>query len=362
MKLMILTGKFGMGHWAASLSLKQQLERSLGARVEVVDLFAAALPELSPALYKSFRLLVTYGGGLYNLVRLLTDSSKSAMPSPLVDGLTQRFYDLALASQPDAVIATHPLCAQLVSRFKREYGVPLPLVTCITDVTCHSEWLNPGTDCYFVGTGTVREGLIAKGVDPDRIEVTGIPVREEFKKPVRRGGGLPRNLLIMGGGLGMMPRHMGFYDALNALPNVHTTIICGRNEKLRERLAGKWDNIEVLGFTDRVCGYMARSDLMLSKPGGSTMFEAIFSQLPLLAWAPQLAQEKENAQFLTAAGVGLVTQRGAEACLSSIRDVIYDDTLLSAMAENAGRLRAQLRDACVGDILSALTGKGRVAA
>lgn len=362
MKLMILTGKFGMGHWAASLSLKQQLERSLGARAEVVDLFAAVLPELSPALYKSFRLLVTYGGGLYNLVHLLTDGAGASVRSPLADALTDRFYALAELHQPDAVIATHPLCAQLVSRFKADYGVPLPLVTCITDVTCHSEWLNPGTDCYFVGSSTVREGLVAKGVDPARIEVTGIPVREEFKRPVRRGGGLPRNLLIMGGGLGMMPRREGFYEALNDLPHVHTTIICGRNEKLRARLAGRWENIEVLGFTDRVCGYMARSDLMLSKPGGSTMFEAIFSQLPLLAWAPQLAQEKENAEFLTSAGVGLVTPRGAEACLASIRGVIYDDALLSAMAENAGRLRAQLRDACVGDILAALTGKGWVAA
>lgn len=361
MKLMILTGKFGMGHWAASLSLKQQLERSLGAQVEVVDFIAAALPELSPALYKSFRLLVTYGGGLYNLIHLLTGASSSALGSPLVDALTQRFYDLALERQPDAVIATHPLCAQLVSRFKRDYAVPLPLVTCITDVTCHSEWLNPGTDCYFVGAQSVREGLIAKGVRPEQIEVTGVPVREEFKKPVRRGGGLPRNLLIMGGGLGMMPRHKSFYDGLNSLHDVHTTILCGRNDKLRARLAGQWEHIEVLGFTDRVCDYMARSDLMLSKPGGSTMFEAIFSQLPLLAWSPQLAQEKENARFLTSAGVGLVTQRGSEACLNTIRNVIYDDALLSAMADNAGTLRAQLRDACVGDILSALTGKGKVA-
>lgn len=362
MKLLILTGKFGMGHWAASLSLKQQLEAHRGVQAEVTDFFSAALPELSPTLYKGFNLLVTYGGGIYNLVHRLSDSTPSSGFDPVADGLTDRLYDLLQARHPDAVIATHPMCAQLMSRFKRIYGIQLPLVTCITDVTCHSEWISPGTDCYFVGSPTVRDGLIAKGVAPDRIVITGIPVREEFKKPVRRGGGLPRSLLIMGGGLGLMPRRDAFYDGLNALPNVHTTILTGHNDKLRRRLEGRWENIEVLGFTDRVYDYMARSDLMLSKPGGSTMFEAIFSELPLLAWAPTLEQEKDNARFLTAAGVGLVTERDPDTCLQSIRSVIYDDAALSAMAESMGRLKTQLKSEYIADILAALTRRERVSA
>ena len=351
-----------MGHWSASTSLKQQLEADHGVQVQVVDFFAAALPELSPTLYKGFNLLVTYGGGLYNLVHRLTANTTAPHFDPVADGLVDNLAGLLMEHRPDAVIATHPVCAQLMSRFKREFDSRLPLVTCITDVTCHSEWINPGTDCYFVGSSTVRAGLVAKGVDACQVVITGIPVREEFKQPVRRGGGLPRNLLIMGGGLGLMPRRESFYEALNALPNVHTTIITGHNEKLYRRLAGKWDQITVLGFTDRVYDYMARSDLMLTKPGGITMFEAIFSGLPLLAWAPYLAQERENAQFLTAAGVGLVTDKNPDACLNAIRSTIYNDALLASMEANMGLLKAQLKSEYVGSILTALAKHKQVAA
>ena len=356
MKLMILTGKFGMGHWAASLSLKQQLERGLSAKVEVVDFFAAALPELSPALYKSFQFLVTYGGGLYNLIHILTEDTRTAMPNPLADALTQRFYDLALEEQPDAVIATHPMCAQLVSRFKHDYGVPLTLVTCITDVTCHSEWIHPGTDCYLVAGESVRRGLAAKGVDPGIVVPSGIPVSGRFH-PARRDVSQGRELLIMGGGLGLMPRRDSFYQALNALPGVHTTILTGKNEKLYQRLHGKYANIEAVPFTREVEKYMARAHLMLSKPGGITCFEAIAARLPILAWQPFLKQEQENAGFLVDHGMARIAAKGESACLAAIRDTIYDDQALSAMERAMDAMANHLSRTAACAVVRALAGE-----
>lgn len=62
MNILILTGKFGMGHWSASQSLRQQLLRAFpGAEVEVLDFVAEAMPNASEAMYKCFNLLVTRG-------------------------------------------------------------------------------------------------------------------------------------------------------------------------------------------------------------------------------------------------------------------------------------------------------------
>lgn len=343
MKILILTGKFGMGHWSASLALREQLLSALpGARIDVEDFFAHAMPGASETVYKAFSLLVTYGGGLYNTVyRHTADARLDRVPVYALP-LSDKLADLLETRRPDAVIATHPVCAQLVSRFKEKTGSSLPLITCVTDLTAHSEWLSNQCDCYLVGCPALRRELMDKGVDPDKILVTGIPVRSAFGPREPRCMGQERHLLIMGGGLGLLPRKDGFYQELNDLPGVETTLITGHNQKLYDRLVGKYPHIHVVGFTDCVHDYMARADLMLSKPGGITLFEAISSQLPMLAWEPFLQQERLNARFLLREEIGRIAGKEPETCLAAIRSLIYDDAALSRMAENMGCIKEQL--------------------
>ena len=355
MKILILTGKFGMGHWSASLSLRQQLLRAFpDAQADVLDLIAYTRPNTSEAMYRWFNLLVTRGSGLFNLYYKITQDLPSTDWQLFEEQEMDRLEELLEDRRPDAVIATHPICARMMSRWKGETGSELPLITCVTDLSSHSEWIHKGTDCYLVGSEEIRSKLAAKGVAPEIICVTGIPVRLEFKRPARRRGGEVRRLLIMGGGLGLMPRKDSFYEELNDLPNVHTTIITGGNQKLYERLAGKYANIEVLGFTDRVYEYMAASDLVLTKPGGITMFESIFSELPILAWEPFLEQEKNNARFLVRKGMGRVAAKEPEACLAAIRNLIYDDEALAAMSARMQAMKARLEEEGLKRILSGL--------
>lgn len=325
MKILILTGKFGMGHWSASQALQQQLERE-GHQVDTVDFFDYAIPELAPTLYRMFGWLVKYGGGLYNLFHRLTRNVEGEMP--LAGAWVERLEQLLWRERADVVVSTHPVCSGVVARYKREGG-QVPLVTCITDVTSHSEWIHPGTDIYLVASQQVRQGLVLKGVDQAQILVSGIPVGAQFTHSRPKRG--KRELLIMGGGLGLMPRRDRFYQQLNELPGVHVTILTGRNEKLYQRLHGKYENIEVVGFTTQVDRYMARAHLMLSKSGGSTVFEAIASRLPMLVWAPFLVQERENARFLVEAGMARLADKEEEACLWAIESTLYDEVGLARM-------------------------------
>lgn len=359
MNILIVTGKFGMGHWSASMSLRQQLLRAFPeAQVEVMDLIAYTSHN-SESMYKWFNVLVTRGSGLFNLYYKFTQN-KDSDERPLNDEqCPDRVEELFERKQPDVIIATHPICARIVARWKKETGSSLPMVTCVTDLTSHSEWIHRVTDCYLVGTEEIKERLAAKGVNRDIIYVTGIPVRAEFKIPVHRGDRQERNLLIMGGGLGMMPRKDSFYEALDTLPGVHTTIITGRNQKLYDRLAGKYKNIQVIGFTDRVYEYMAWADLVLTKPGGITMFESIFSELPILAWEPFLEQEKNNARFLVKRGLGRVAAKEPDECLTAIRELIYDDYTLADMSAKMHALKEQLEQESLTHILAQLTaGRG----
>ena len=353
MEILILTGKFGMGHWSAALSIQEQLERE-GHQAQVVDFFAYALPETAPALYRGFNLLVTYGGGIYNLFHRMKRNAEGEVP--LASQFTRRLAGLLAVTRPDVVVSTHPVCSGVVARYKAERTSALPLVTCVTDITSHSEWIHPGTDRYLVAGVDVKTALVRKGVDAERVTVTGIPVRAQFSSELRRMDG-PRQLLIMGGGLGLMPRKDSFYEALNALPGVHTTILTGKNQKLYDRLAGKYENIEVVAFTDRVYEYMGRAHLMLSKPGGITTFEAIAAQLPMLAWEPFLEQERENARFLVAHGLGRVVPKDEEDCLAAIRACIHDDVLLERMSAAMGEMNTALRRQAIGLVIRQLAGQ-----
>lgn len=360
MKILILTGKFGMGHWSAAQSLQQYLLGSYpDVSAEVVDFPAYAMPKLSGVMYKLFNLMVTHGRPVFNTYYRITGKGRPDT-RPLFEGMfLSRLEQLFCRERPDMVIATHPLCAQLVSRYKeragkRGDGWKLPLITCVTDVSSHPEWINSNTDCYLVPSGEIRRNLSERGVDPRTVCVTGIPVREEFRHLSHHKEGGARELLIMGGGLGLLPKSTAFYDALSRIPHTHITIITGRNRRLCRRLRGRWENIHVEGYVSQVWDFMSRADLVVSKPGGITLFEAIYARVPILAWPPALQNERNNARWMTEQGIGWVA--GSENCVEEIRDILLDRDRLSLAAYRMECIRRQLQAGNFDRMMKAVAG------
>lgn len=66
-------------------------------------------------------------------------------------------------------------------------------------------------------------------------------------------------------------------------------MVCGNNAKLQTVLKaefGRFDNIHLLGFTDRMSLLMDACDVLFTKPGGLSSTEAAVKNIPIVHTAP----------------------------------------------------------------------------
>jgi 1,2-diacylglycerol 3-beta-galactosyltransferase len=89
-------------------------------------------------------------------------------------------------------------------------------------------------------------------------------------------------------------------------------LVCGKNEKLAERLrAGKWNlPLHIVGFTREVNRLMRAADFLIGKPGPGSIAEAMISGLPVLVEcnSSTLPQERFNTEWVKEKQVGIVVK------------------------------------------------------
>lgn len=352
MNILILTGKFGMGHQSAALALEEHIRSAFPqAQVRVADLVEETFPGKSRGIYKMFAMVARHGGPVFNRLYRSLDREGPAMPVPAQGKFLKALHRLVKETKPQVVLSTLPLCTRLASEYKGKQG-EFQLISCVTDIRCHSEWIAPHVDLYCVPSQKTFRELVKKGIDPQRVLVTGIPVRPAFH-PAGKEEKREKEVLVMGGGLGLMPEDPEFYRNLARFPGVHVTVITGKNKELYAKLQGVHPQVEVLGFTNQVDKYLRRASLMLSKPGGLTLFEAIAAQVPLFAFHPTLEQEKENGAFLKEEKIGLVLPENPKAMSWLIEDALCQKGALEEMRRNMARLQAGMDLGKLMDVLEA---------
>lgn len=345
MNVLILTGRFGMGHIKAAEAIRESiLAKDPQVRVNIVDFTEYLFPQAADHIYKGFHFLVNHCSHLYNFCNRLADRYGA---TPFQAALLKKIDFLLDTYCPDLVIATLPFCGQYISTWKRVSKSRLPLYTYITDVTLHEEWISAGTDLYFVAANTTRNALLTCGVPSHKIIVSGIPVRQRFypsgsscrhtRKPEKN-----LRILIMGGGLGMISCSPLLLSQLHSNPQILTTVITGKNSHLASQLRTDYPDFRIIGYTEEVHRYMKDADLLITKPGGITIFEAIAAETPLFLLQPSLQQEKENAKFVEEKGLGCLLMPDAEI----LKDLVTDRALLHTMRQNMSKLTERYENDC----------------
>lgn len=306
-KVLIFNAGFGAGHQMVTDAIEEEFSAHFQtASIKEIDLMEWLMPQFSQSIYHGYRYFVKNYESLYN--RFYEEKETDDLSSMLFAKLAQKKASRLLAKEtPALLISTFPICTQVLGTWIEKKGSKIPLITVITDVTSASEWIHPAVTHYLVASESVESELIKKGVDPNRISVTGIPVRRAFqlqKKREARRVHAPIRLLVMGGGLGLLPEDHTLYRWLSDDTSIDATIITGHNHKAFQSLKSLYPSLTVKGFVHDVAGEMKQADLLLTKPGGITLFEAIHVEIPILAYRPTLGQEQKNAKFIEKMGIG----------------------------------------------------------
>ena len=317
--ILILMSETGGGHRSAAIALKEAFEDFAPGRWQVlfVDVFADLLPYPFNRAGELYRPWIAYARRLWKLLWFLSMPEAVREPVSFAHRLVikPRFEELLRREDPVAVISVHQFSNHAHLDALRSLGWDGVFATVITDlVSVHPFWLNPKVDLCAVPTQAAFEAALRRGIPPEKVKLSGFPVRRQFRPPrdrkaLRRELGLEEDLptvLLVGGGEGM-GRLLEVARAVNESGlEVQLLAVAGRNEPLRRRLESiPWRiPCRVYGFVDFMPRLMQASDVILTKAGPNTICEALAVGLRILLFDYVPGQEEGNVKLVVDNGLG----------------------------------------------------------
>ncbi|WP_246358862.1 MGDG synthase family glycosyltransferase [Paenibacillus phytorum] len=356
-RVLILTASYGNGHLQASKALQQQFLRQGVDQVKIVNLMQEGHPfinlittSLINKSTKSSRIGLDYYGWSYYLTR---ETKRTALFQRSMTYLgKKKLRELIHHERPDVVVNTFPFGAspEVCS------SMGITNFTVLTDYALHASWLHPNVDKYYVATEELKQQIIFKGFSKDRIEVSGIPLRQEFANERNSNAKSQKKkiILIMASDSGVTSYLEEMLNGLAVLDNCQLVVVCGRNERLKGKLEDEFaafPGITILGFVDNVHEWMSQATCIVTKAGGLTLTEAIVLRLPIFIYRPYAGQEKENALYLSSRGMASISTNMKE-FISKITYLINHPSLHEEIKERMRTLqRSQAAVHIVNDMM-----------
>jgi len=215
--------------------------------------------------------------------------------------------------EADLAVVTQYNAMEIAADYKKFSGRPLKLAAVVTDFDIYPLWARPEVDLFLVPHADLAQRLAQRGVAPGRIVVTGLPVDPAFEAPrdgapVLAALGFPgdaRIVLLLGGGLGSGPLEESAKACLS-VEGWKVVVVCGKNERLRRRLIpmaqAAPERLRVLGYRSDLPELIAASALVVTKGGGLSLAEALYSLRAVVALPGLPGQEHANIAFMAERG------------------------------------------------------------
>lgn len=364
-RILIVSASVGSGHTQAARAVAAELKsRYPQLVINIADFMAGDNSYLNTLIKETYLKMVEFTPNMYDFLYRWTYNTQSGVKvqNLLAKIMKKNMLKLLRRYRPDMLICTHPFPCGAAAYLKRRGLLDIHLAGIITDFAVHSLWVYREVDSYFVAAENLKGELVAQGITPERIHVTGIPIHPVFSRPADRSRVIEEFqfdhnmpiLLVMGGGLGLG----GVRQALAGLNSIsrplQAVVVTGHNTALRRALK-KPDFVfkhpmHVLGFTHQVRKLMGAASLLVTKPGALTLSEALAAELPMVLFEPIPGQEEENARYLSERGAARWVKQSDDLA-AEVDGILADSKHMEEMKTAARAISNPFAAARVVDVL-----------
>jgi len=307
-KAIVIYASFGHGHKKAAEALAKTLD------APVCDLLDFCSPLISKVYSWWYFFISHHFRHIWQVVFFLAKTD-------FISNLTNLWHKVLFAplfkyldkEQPEVVITTHFFPADLAAYIKQKKD--FKLISVITDIRVHPIWVNRRIDCYVTSFQITKEDLISLKVEPEKIVSGFIPLREGFRRDLSDESLYKKfdlqkrpSILFVSSSRGVFPALRQSLDIL--LKDFNVFVIYGRNQKLKRYLEKvKSKQLRFFSFYENIWELMFLSSVIVTKPGGMTIFEGAYYKKPFIFPHYIPGQEKENMDVLIEAGVAKFAHR-----------------------------------------------------
>ncbi|NMA83218.1 MAG: glycosyltransferase [Epulopiscium sp.] len=355
-KVLIFTASTGGGHNQAASCLEEEFIKH-GFIAKKIDALQVVNKGLDTLISGSYKVLVNMFPELYGNIYDISNKEKlnKVITSSFAKISKGKIYNIILEEKPDLIVSTHCFVISVVGYLKENRFIDIPFISVVTDYEAHQTYINKNVDAYIAASDYTSETLIRHGIPKEKIFSYGIPIKTEFLDSCKANPFEQKafQILLMAGSLGLKNMKKALKSIVTMKENYHLVVVCGNNKELQKSIEKEYADLiknkklTLYGFTKNIPAIMESSDVIITKPGGLTVSEAIAKRLPMIVPYYIPGQEKENLDFLIKEEIAIYVYKIND-IKELLESIMKDPKILDNMKEN---MEAMCNRFCLDNII-----------
>jgi len=244
--------------------------------------------------------------------------------------------------EPDIIVCTHIFPAIVLSDLRWENSklidkTKIAYIECNYVVSPYIR-LAKNLDYYFAASSDTVKEFKKYGIkEEEKIIDFGIPVIEKIenvisKKEARELLNIPDNrfVILVTNGIQNTDNTMALVKAIiSKFPDVYILSVCNKNIKLKNKIStyakdNDIRNLKAFGHTNNLGVMYSACDLVMGKPTGMEVAQAIAKKVPFVSTLKVRGQELDNLKYLKDKSV-IINGRTISKAVDSISKIRFDE-------------------------------------